>query len=378
MLLHDLKLPGKEGLFKIETDQEMIKSITSGNPTTKNFTSQDLFFKDAIAYPGLINSHDHLDFNSFPQLGNRLYQNYTQWGSDIHQQNKDTIQHVANIPQDLRIRWGAYKNLLNGFTTIVNHGKKLLVDEGLVSVFQQNDALHSAAFEKNWKWKLNRPFRRGVPVVMHVGEGTDEKAAAEITTVTRWNWMKRKIIAVHGIAMLEWHAKKFAGLVWCPASNQFMFNQTASVQRLLSKTQVVFGTDSTLTADWNAWEHFRDASKQVNEEELVKMLTVVASSLWDLPDRGTIAEGKRADLLVIRDRGTFAASNPEDILLVMHRGEIRLIDEEIMHQLNTVALKRFSRIRLRGAMKWVQGDLPELARKIRSFHSESSFPFQYA
>jgi len=29
-----------------------------------------------MAFPGLINSHDHLDFNLFPLWGNRKYNNY--------------------------------------------------------------------------------------------------------------------------------------------------------------------------------------------------------------------------------------------------------------------------------------------------------------
>ncbi|HEY1165598.1 MAG TPA: hypothetical protein VGE90_10535, partial [Chitinophaga sp.] len=32
---------------------------------------QHLHFDNCIAFPGLINSHDHLDFDLFPQLGNR-------------------------------------------------------------------------------------------------------------------------------------------------------------------------------------------------------------------------------------------------------------------------------------------------------------------
>jgi|GEM_PF-4212352 len=37
-----------------------------------------LTFNGSLVFPGLINSHDHLDFNSFPLLGNRIYNNYTE------------------------------------------------------------------------------------------------------------------------------------------------------------------------------------------------------------------------------------------------------------------------------------------------------------
>ena len=52
---------------------------------------QLLILKMPLHFPGLINSHDHLDFNLFPQTGNRIYNNYTEWGRDIHEQNKEAI-----------------------------------------------------------------------------------------------------------------------------------------------------------------------------------------------------------------------------------------------------------------------------------------------
>ncbi|HEX4850540.1 MAG TPA: hypothetical protein VFV08_07035, partial [Puia sp.] len=44
----------------------------------KNELTIDL--DQGIALPGFINSHDHLDFNLFPSIRNRIYNNYTEWG----------------------------------------------------------------------------------------------------------------------------------------------------------------------------------------------------------------------------------------------------------------------------------------------------------
>jgi len=103
----------------------------------------------SLLLPGLINAHDHLDFNLFPQLGNKQYQNYTEWGPFIHANFKKEIKEVLNIPQALRTQWGIYKNLINGFTTVVNHGEKLFVERELITVLQDITNLHSPAFEKN-------------------------------------------------------------------------------------------------------------------------------------------------------------------------------------------------------------------------------------
>src|SRR4029077_2453530 len=142
-----------------------------------------------------------------------------------HEKNKDIINEVLKVPEELRVQWGIYKNLLNGVTTVVNHGIKLKIQNDLITVLQFN-SLHSPQFEKNWKWKLNDPFRKS-PIVMHIGEGTDANAEKEIQEVIHWNIFKKKIVAVHGVAMKEKQASNFHGLVWCPASNYFLLDKTA-------------------------------------------------------------------------------------------------------------------------------------------------------
>src|SRR4051812_44984503 len=86
--------------------------IDSTSPDSDMNDALQLHFSDALVFPGLINSHDHLDFNLFPQLGKRIYQNYTEWGAYIHKQFKQEIANVLQVPPALRIQWGIYKNLL--------------------------------------------------------------------------------------------------------------------------------------------------------------------------------------------------------------------------------------------------------------------------
>src|SRR5476651_2322578 len=139
-----------------------------------------LFFDQAVVFPGLINSHDHLDFNLFPQLGNRVYNNYVEWGDYIHREYKREIADCLNIPLALRAQWGVYKNLLCGVTTVVNHGDKLPLRNPLINVFEGCQSLHSVQLEKSWRSRLNYPQKKNMPVAIHVGEGTDEPAHEEI------------------------------------------------------------------------------------------------------------------------------------------------------------------------------------------------------
>src|SRR5450432_4419157 len=114
MQLRQLQLIGHNGLSQIQIENGRISRITDEG----NDPQGSLSFGGAIAFPGLINSHDHLDFNLFPQLRSHIYKTYTEWGTDIHERYGEEIGRVLKIPAPLRTRWGMYKNLLNGVTTV--------------------------------------------------------------------------------------------------------------------------------------------------------------------------------------------------------------------------------------------------------------------
>ncbi len=198
MHLCNLNIVGHKKPEDIELENGIIKAISSNNKSSGTSHDKTIYFKDAIAFPGLINSHDHLDFNLFPQTGNGIYKNYTEWGRDIHSRNKEIINTVLKVPQHARTQAGIYKNLLNGFTTVVNHGEKLMIENCPINVIQNNHCLHSIRFEKNWRIKLNNIFSEHRPFVIHVGEGTDRAAHKEIDQLIKWNLFKRKLIGVHG------------------------------------------------------------------------------------------------------------------------------------------------------------------------------------
>jgi cytosine/adenosine deaminase-related metal-dependent hydrolase len=341
-------------------------------------------FENAIAFPGLINSHDHLDFNLFPLLGNRIYNNYVEWGNDIHQQNKAVIHAVLKIPKALRIQWGIYKNLLNGVTTVVNHGAKLDVRDNVVNVFQDCYSLHSAKLERRWKFRLNNPFIKELPFAMHIGEGTDNDSHNEINEVIKWNMLKRKIIGIHGVAMNEKQAHNFHALVWCPVTNYFLLNKTAAIHQIKNKTTVLLGTDSTLTAGWNIWDHLRLARNQqmLNDIELYHSVTSTAAFIWRL-NRGVIEKDKAADIVVAKSKtnetsiNAFYSLNPEDILLILNKGAIIFFDETLLPQLNNIQIKNYSKVFLNNIGKYVIGNLPQLIKEIKRYNPDSFFPIEF-
>lgn len=340
-----------------------------------------LMFDHALVFPGLINSHDHLDFNLFPALGGESYNNYTEWGKYIHEHYKEEISKVLNVPLLLREEWGIFKNLICGVTTVVNHGENILIRDQLITVHERYQFIHSVRFERRWKKKLNHPFRLMKPVVIHIGEGTDAAAFLEIEQLLRCNFLSKTLIGVHGVAMTSAQAKGFNALVWCPVSNFFLLNHTADIAELKQVTEILFGTDSTLTGSWNIWEHLRLAriNGGLTDTELHQSLNAVPSKVWKT-NSGVIKPGYDADLVIAdingkqADMNAFFSVDPKDILLVLHQGNVRLFDASCLPQLVGLELTGFSKLYIDGVCKYVQGDIHGLINKIRTYYPEAEFP----
>ncbi|HTB53558.1 MAG TPA: amidohydrolase family protein [Ferruginibacter sp.] len=384
MVLANVDIVGDTKKKNIHITSGLISAIDNAAATT-SLQEIKIEFDNAIAFPGLINSHDHLDFNLFPQLGNHIYNNYVEWGNDIHEMNKVAINAVLKIPKPLRIQWGVYKNVLNGVTTVVNHGEQLVIPNPIITVFQNCYSLHSAKLEKRWKYKLNRPFANKFPFAMHIGEGTDNGSHDEIDEVIRWNWLRRKMIGIHGVAMNEKQAASFDALVWCPDSNFFLLGATAPVNKLKESVTILFGTDSTVSADWNTWRQLRlaRAMNLLTDKELIDSITELPAAVWQLNNTGALKETYVADIVIakrknnlVNDVDAFFAVNPEDILLIVKKGAIILFDESLRIQLASIVIENYSKIAINNTGKYVTGNLPLLMKEIKKYNPDSFFPIE--
>jgi len=168
-----------------------------------------------------------------------------------------------------------------------------------------------------------------------------------------------------------------------PGFQFFLLNATADIKRLKTKTRILFGTDSTLTADWNLWNHLRQARKTglLNDRELFKTLTKTPSLAWEQNHTGAISIDKNADIVIakaIAGKGfdAFYSLNPKNIQFILHRGKIRLFDEEIKDQLMGYhfPISQFSKINVDGNWKYVYGDLPKLIREVKGYYPQVNFP----
>jgi cytosine/adenosine deaminase-related metal-dependent hydrolase len=383
VLLNNVMLVNGSRPVNIAVSSGKIRAMETGLPgnTTGDF---HIHFTDALAIPGLINSHDHLDFNCFSIIGEKKYNNYKEWGKHIHESSREQIHAILKIPKNYRVLWGMYKNLLAGITTVVNHGHYLKIKNPLINIYQEPQNLHSVQFEKKWKWKLNNPLLKNRDCVIHAGEGVDTQSRHEIDDLIKYNLLKRNLIGVHGVAMTPAQAKNFKGLVWCPESNQVLLNKQADIEQLKAHTTLVFGTDSTLTGNWNIWQHLRLARSlhKLNDAELFGTVTSAPAGLWNL-NNGFLKSDKDADIVIVRNSygaptwDTVFKIDPEDILIVIHQGHIRMFDKIMLSQLGSlpVNISGFSQVNLQGNIKFVEGDLPDLVAAIRSYNKQVAFPF---
>jgi cytosine/adenosine deaminase-related metal-dependent hydrolase len=361
---HPLKLS-----FSISVEGDSIHQI---NELEMKGTDNQIEFEPALIIPGLFNAHDHLEFSLYPQLGRRQYQNYLEWGNDIHQNFKQEIKNVLDVPFEDRWRMGMLKNLLSGVTTVIDHGfHRKHPETPLINLHNGFQYIHSLGTDKNWKIKVNLPYTQ--PIMIHLGEGTDQVAYGELKKIMKNNFLHRKIIGVHLIDGDPQLFSKLNAMIWCPDSNLFLYGKTPSIHDYQKMVRVLFGTDSPVSASPNIWDHFRLARRisQLSEQELYFKFTAEAYQFFRLK-RGALEKGSKADFVLLKLKAhdavvSFFESNPEDVLLVVKDGLVLVFDESLKEKLKGVVDESlFSPLVVGSAVKFVLGNWSDLIIRLQS------------
>jgi cytosine/adenosine deaminase-related metal-dependent hydrolase len=333
-----------------------------------------------VALPGLINAHDHLEFNLFPQLGGGPYANATEWARDIYHPGRSPIREHLRVPKPVRLWWGALKNLLSGVTTVCHHNPYEPAVFGAnfpVRVVRRFAWAHSLAFEPDVAERFwHRPD--GGPFVIHCGEGTDAAARCELETLESLGVLNERTAIVHGVGLtpgaLDLMRRRRAALIWCPTSNLRMLRRTVSRTVLRSGIPIALATDSALSAPGDLLDELAVARRYLPAGRLLEMVTTAPARILRL--------ARTADWIAIRsDR-----PKPADALfhgtvaLVVVRGRIRLISPELAEQLPPGDRSRFQMLQVEGrppvlvdadvrrlrraAMKQLGGDLRLAGKRV--------------
>jgi len=329
-----------------------------------------LDFRNHFVYPGLINSHDHLEMNLYPKLGTPFYKNYIEWANDIYKPRQSPILEIEKVDVKDRLMWGGIKNLISGVTTVVHHNpwhRALGKTEFPVSVLKTAWA-HSLALGK----ELHKSFPRKpeIPFVIHAAEGIDDTAFSEIGKLNALDLLKKNTVLIHAIALqqtdIDLLAREESSIVWCPSSNLFMFDQTAPIQKLKGRIKIGLGTDSTLTGSVNLLDEMRVAYNTglMDGKEIYNLTTNSANRIFNLPD-SAIASKNEANLFIAPSGHQDYLENllslkPSDISIVLNKGEVKLIDEKFKSEWSHLKYK----IKLQGKSKFTGTNVSSLKRSI--------------
>jgi cytosine/adenosine deaminase-related metal-dependent hydrolase len=316
--------------------------------------------KSSCVYPGLINTHDHLQGNYRPAVGPKpgeFYPTWLPWDNDL--KASETFKERSKLSKTDLYQLSGYKCLFSGVTTVNDHfpqklNAALLPTLPIRAILEYGLAHEASSYDLKWGDGIEIEYKKALtnnwPFITHLSEGFDEEAMNGVSYLESLNLLDSHCLLVHCIGFSDEDIQKVAragaSVSWCGFSNMFMFNVTCKVRKMLNAgVNVTIGTDSSATGSANLLEEIRydrELYRSLYGEDLpaktiFQMVTANAAKAFWIQDRtGVLEEGKLADLLVIKARNDDPFENlvhaaMEDIELLTLAGtpiygELRFLD----------------------------------------------------
>jgi hypothetical protein len=334
-----------------------------------------------LIMPGLINAHDHLEFALFPRLANPPYQNYIDWGTDIHNKFPDVIAKHRGVPKDLRLWWGGIRNLLCGVTTVSHHNPlwpELQREDFPVRVVKKYGWGHSLVLGGDLRVARSATPKGGAFIV-HACEGVDDASQKELWELDRLELLDDRAVLVHGLAIdregIALMQERRASLIVCPSSNNFLFGKLPDMSVLSQIDNVSLGNDSPLTAEGDLLDEIRFAIRFCNIPPRVayRMVTRAPATILRLTNaEGSIEVSGVGDLIAVRDTNRDAVDRLHnlsmiDIEFVIIGGRVQLSSEAILKRLPLQAKLGLEPLCIDGTIRWLRAPVKELLKKTEEF-----------
>ncbi len=263
--------------------------ITSVVKTDKQLPADSIKFEfDGYAYPGLIDTHNHLVWNSIKAWKpDKVYNNRFEWKDQKAPQ--PYWEEVAGVYDVMRNQEAAKKD--KTFTNSSKYGEIRAIVGGTTmiessyttpdppsilarnltrdpySVVNETDIakIKPEDFEKYKKdldsGKLNRLF-------LHIAEGKrdDAKSLEEYNALLNSKFKLSKVAIIHGSALgkeqFKLLAKNKMGMSWSPRSNIALYNETTAIpDAIAAGITIALSPDWTISGSNNVLEEMKFASE---------------------------------------------------------------------------------------------------------------------
>jgi cytosine/adenosine deaminase-related metal-dependent hydrolase len=300
-----------------------------------------------LIFPGLVNAHDHLHVNAVPPLPNGVpFRNSYDWieAFKVHFADPGVAAALA-VPKRVRMRHGALKNLLAGTTCVAHH-------DPWDPVFDEADFPVTVLRDYGWSYALGWPgygpdVRRSFldtppdhPWMIHLAEGTDAVAQAELDKLDAFGCLAPNSVLVHGVGLrgtdVERVIERGAAVVWCPSSNHALLGATLDPRRLCAAGRLALGTDSRLSGARDMLEEMRGIllRGELGPVQVQELATTAAARILRMPGHGSLSPGDRANLIVVPDdcgagTCTLAGVRRSQIRAVVHDGLPCITDPDL-------------------------------------------------
>ena len=323
----------------VEIAGARIRAMRKPAKLPKGATSLDL--GGHLILPGLINAHDHLEFNLYPRLGSGPYRNAGAWARDVYRPDESPVAEQLRIPKSARLAWGGLKNLLSGVTTVCHHNLRepAVFDRNFpVRVVKQFGWAHSLEFSPDVVERF-RATPAEWPFILHLGEGVDRGTRQEIFRLDELGALDHRTILVHAVGLngkgQRLVKERRASLVWCPSSNLFLLGRTLNSNALRSGIPITLGSDSALTAEGDFLDEIRVARTVagLNSTSIYDMVTADAARILRLTGgAGSLTPDRQADLIALQDdrhSPCAALARATAPAVVMVNGKLKLISRKL-------------------------------------------------
>ncbi len=366
----------------------------------------DVRFSDGfVAFPALINIHDHFNGNYLPKVGPKpgeYYLNWANWEKDFKASELLRIER-AKISVEDRYFLSAYKNLFSGVVTANDHfpheNNEPFIPRLPMRVIREYTLSHAcSSFDLKWgegfQIEHARAKKNNLPFITHLEEGFDEETQRGVETLEAAGCLDDHDVLIHCVGFSDEDIQKVskagATVGWCPNSNVFMYNLTCKIKKILEAgTNVGLGTDSTATGSVNLLEEMRYArqtyrrmySEDIPPKTLMEMVTANPAKAFRIAkDTGTLEEGKLADILVVKQ----TRNDPYESLMEVKTEDIELLTRDGTPILGSKAHEElftgreagYTTVKIRGREMLVSGDPAGLMDKVRKavgFHKVLDF-----